>query len=95
MTVLLASGLRAQLPNAVPQAAPAREESSDDPLGRSTPHGTVLGFMNAASRDDFDLARSYLDTKQHDDLARELARQLQTILDRETSIDLSKLSRRP
>jgi len=95
LTLLLTPGLRAQVPNAPPQPPPARDEASDDPLGRSTPHGTVLGFIRAANREDYDGAASYLDTKQHGDLARELAQQLETILDRETSIDLSKLSSRP
>jgi MscS family membrane protein len=100
LTVLLvsmhfASGAWAQGPNGSQPTATAREEPSDDPLGRSTPRGAVLGFIKAAGRGDYDQAASYLDTKQHGDLARELAQQLQIILDRETSIDLSKLSRKP
>jgi len=92
--VLFAPGLKAQFPGA-PQTPPVREETSDDPLGRSTPHGAVLGFIRAASRGDYNQAANYLDTKQHGDLARELAQQLQTVLDRETTIDLNNLSRRP
>jgi hypothetical protein len=42
--------------------SPAREEASDDPLGRSTPHGAVLGFIRAAGRGDYDQAASYLNT---------------------------------
>lgn len=100
LTVLLvpvfsATVIQAQIPSALQQTVPAREQASDDPLGRGTPRGTVLGFIKAAGRGDYGQAASYLDTKQHGDLARELARQLQTILDRETSIDLSKLSRQP
>jgi MscS family membrane protein len=86
--------LQAQISNSLGQPPPAHE-TSDDPLGRSTPRGTVLGFLKAADREDYNQAVSYLDTGQRGDLARELARQLQLILDRETSIDLSKLSRRP
>jgi MscS family membrane protein len=95
LTVLIAPGLQAQLPSAARQTAPARQEAGDDPLGRSTPHGTVLGFIRAAGCGDYDQAASYLDTKQRGELARKLAQQLQAILDRETSIDLGRLSRQP
>jgi MscS family membrane protein len=94
-SITLAPWLQAQVPVQSPQAAPAREEASDDPLGRSTPRGTLLGFIKAVEREDYDQAVNYLDTKQHGDLARELAQQLKIILDRETSIDLDKLSTRP
>ena len=95
LAVLIAPGLKAQLPAVQQQTPPAHEESSDDPLGRSTPRGTVLGFMRAAEAEDYDRAVSYLDTKQHGNLARELAQQLKIILDRETSVDLNKLSTEP
>jgi len=99
LAALLAPALNAQvpLPSAPQQAAPASssQESADDPLGRSTPRGTVVGFIRAADREDYDQAADYLETSQRGENARELARQLQVILDRKTSIDLSKLSRRP
>ena len=95
MPLVVVPRLRAQVPNAPQQNTPAREEASDDPLGRSTPHGAVLGFIRAAGRGDYDQAASYLNTTQRGELARKLAQQLQVILDRETSIDLSKLSRQP
>jgi MscS family membrane protein len=95
LTVLLVPGLRAQVPGAPQQTAPAHQEAGDDPLGRSTPHGTVLRFIRAADRGDYDQAASYLNTRQHGELARKLAQQLQAILDRETSIDLGTVSRQP
>jgi MscS family membrane protein len=77
-------------------AAPAvHEQSNDDPFGRSTPRGTVLGFIKAASSDDYDTAVQYLDTRQHGQLARKLAQQLKEVLDRDASIDLARLSRKP
>jgi MscS family membrane protein len=87
--------LWAQVPSALQQTSAAREEASDDPLGRSTPRGAVLGFIKAAGGGDYDQAANYLNTKQPGDLARELAQQLQVILDREMSIDVNKLSRQP
>jgi len=95
LAVLLAPGLQAQLPVAPQQTPAPRDESSDDPLGRSTPRGTVLGFMRAAEAEDYDRAVNYLDTKQHGDLAQELAQQLQAVLDRESTVDLKKLSTKP
>ena len=95
LTALIASGTQAQVPSALQQTTVPRDEASDDPLGRSTPRGTILGFMKATSRGDYELAVSYLDTTQHGELARELAQQLQVVLDREISIDLNKLSVRP
>jgi MscS family membrane protein len=82
-------------PSATTPQTPAPEEISDDPLGRATPRGTVLGFWKAASTGDYDLAAQFLDTKQHGELAHTLASQLKEILDRGTAIDITRLSRRP
>jgi MscS family membrane protein len=95
LAVFLAPELHAQLP-LVPQKTPeVREESSDDPFGRSTPRGTVEGFIRAAEAEDYELAVNYLDTHLQGDLARELAQQLQAILNREASVDLHNLSTKP
>ena len=80
---------------AAPVAGSAQDQGSDDPLGRGTPHGTVLGFIKAANSGDFDGAAQYLDTKQHGALAGKLAEQLSEILNRDTAIDLTKTSRKP
>ncbi len=77
------------------QPAAAQSQANDDPFGRATPHGTVLGFVKACNRGDYDDAAQYLNTRQHGDLAERLAQQLKAVLDRETSIDLAKLSRKP
>jgi len=95
LALLVAPGVRAQLPAAPPKTPAAAEESSDDPLGRSTPRGTVVGFMRAADKEDYDLAVSYLDTNQRGDSARQLAQQLQAVLNRESSIDLNEVSAKP
>jgi MscS family membrane protein len=55
----------------------------------------VVGFIKAADGEDYDRAVSYLETKQQGDLARELARQLQVVLNRGSSITLDKLSDKP
>lgn len=78
---------------AIPQAT-TQVSPSDDPLGRSTPQGTVLGFLRAMAREDYDRAIEYLDTKQPPKRAIQLARQLQSILDRELPEEVSELSRK-
>lgn len=93
--LLLVPAIQAQIPAVSAPAAPAKEESSDDPLRRSTPRGAVRGFMEAAGAGDYDQAVRYLDTHQHGETAQELARQLETVLDRESSIDLNRLSQKP
>jgi MscS family membrane protein len=85
----------AQIPGAPKHAAEPQTEASDDPLGRGTPRGTVLGFIKAVGKEDYDEASGYLDTKQKGDLAQKLAKELKTILDKEGSIDIKNLSRRP
>ena len=73
----------------------AREVFLDDPLGRNTPYGTVFGFMKAVDREDYERAVEYLDTKQPLKRAKQLARDLQVILDRGLSASLPKLSKKP
>jgi MscS family membrane protein len=64
-----------------------------DPLGRSSPHGCVVGFLLAAQKQDYARAVQYLDTKKPPDQAEELARQLQTVLDTGLTGTLDGLSR--
>ena len=67
------------LPTAASPPAQAAE-APKDPLGRSTPRGTLLGFLAAARNGDEDLARHYLDTGAGS-AAQSLARQLFVVLD--------------
>src|SRR5512143_3393690 len=67
---------------AEPQAA------SDDPLGRSTPYGTVMGFIRAAERDDYQRAARYLESKHPARKKEELASALKVVLDRAVVLDL-------
>ncbi len=55
----------------------------------------MLGFIKAANRGDYEEAAQFLDTRQKGTLAQKLAQQLQEILNRETSIELNKISRKP
>jgi MscS family membrane protein len=86
LVLTAATGFAAEKKGPLPAAktveAPAAQEViADDPLGRSTPQGTVVGFMRAAGRDDFERAVEYLDTKQPPQRAQQLARRLRYILE--------------
>jgi len=93
LAVLLASSPLAQdAPTRGAPAAPAPEEEPEDALGRSTPRGAVLGFLNAARRGDYVLAREYLNTKLKSDAAEDLSRQLFVVLDARLPARLTQVS---
>ncbi len=76
------------------QAAPP--SVGQDPLGRTTPQGTVLGFIRAAQDQNWPRAVQYLDTSLSPKAAEELARQLKVTLDNGLPTeDLSTLSANP
>jgi MscS family membrane protein len=82
---------------AIPTSAPttAQPEVPKDALGRTTPRGTVLGFLSAARKGDNDLAASYLNTRLHGQAATDLAHQLFLVLDRRLPARLNDLSDKP
>ena len=97
---IVTSGLAAQKPGILPGAKeaqrPAEQETVfDDPLGRSTPQGTVFGFIKAASKGNDELALQYLDTKTKGTAAQKLISGLQAILDYGFSGHLGMLSNKP
>src|SRR4029453_11985950 len=73
-----------------PQAAPAK-----DALGRDTPRGTVLGFMNAARNARDEVSPQYLNTPLRDQAAVDLALKLFPVLDSRLPPRLNELSDRP
>jgi MscS family membrane protein len=75
-------------PNAAAQPAPLT-----DPLGRSTPRGTVRGFLDAARGGDHARAAQYLNTRRSD--AGELARKLFVVLDARLPARLLRISDEP
>ena len=80
LPVLAQHGLPLTVP--VPAAVTSPPESPKDALGRTTPRGTVLGFLNAARGGNDELAVRYLDTRLTGKAATTLAQQLYTVLDR-------------
>ncbi len=81
LAILLSpAGAAAQAPAAAqPAAAPA---PNVDRLDRTTPRGTVSGFLAAARRGEDDLARQYLNTRLTGEAGATLAHQLFVVMDR-------------
>src|SRR5271165_945611 len=86
---------RAQIPKIGSPAQPAKTEAPKDTLGRTTPRGTVIGFLAAAHKGNFELATEYLNTKLHGSAANTLAQQFAVVLDRRLPAKLNQLSDKP
>ncbi len=71
------------------------EVATEDPLGRSTPQGTVFGFMKSAAQGNYDQALQYLDTKIVGIKAQKLVDGLRVILERGFSGQVAMLSNKP
>ena len=78
-SVLVLFGLMLLQPLA---AQSSKAEPAADPLGRSTPQGTVIGLIYAAKKDDLERAAEYLDSTLEPQKRQELARELGIVLDR-------------
>src|SRR5580704_18894430 len=88
-SLLVAAWGQEPAPTTVPSEVPT------DSLGRSTPRGTVLGFLGAAHRGEYSAAARYLNTPLEGSAADGLASQLITILDRRLPARLDQLSSQP
>jgi MscS family membrane protein len=96
LCVLPAPRVEAQSTPAGSSAAASSEQKPPaDPLGRSTPHGTVTGLIRVAEQGNLDGAAEYLDPGLRLPARRELARQLWTVLDRKLLTGLGRLSDQP
>jgi MscS family membrane protein len=76
--------------------APAPQNQISDPLGRSTPRGTIRGFVKAADRNDFETAVQYLQVPgkpKHE--TEKLARDLKELMNRYFSRPLALISDSP
>ena len=95
---LLTGATYAQLPVATTPNAPApapTKPAEEDPFGRETPRGCVLGFLKAAERGEDSRAAQYLDVHVAPQQAEELARQLYVVLNHGLSKNPDELSRAP
>jgi MscS family membrane protein len=64
-------------------------------LGRISPRGAVLGFLNAARNGNTQVAALYLNTSLRGEAAQDLAHQLAVVLDRRLPARLNQLSDSP
>ena len=78
---------------AQPATTPAKVET--DPLGRDTPRGTVLHFLDAARAGNYRLAREYLDTRVSPATAETLAEQLYAVLNAKLPARIPQISDKP
>jgi MscS family membrane protein len=95
-----ANGLAVPNPGTLPGSKEAERPAGpevvyEDSLGRSTPQGTVFGFMKSASQRNYDQALQYLDTKLTGIRAQKLIDALRVILERGLSGKLALLSNKP
>lgn len=93
--MLLCVTATAQLPGSGPAPAAPLPDKPADVLGRGTPRGSVLGFLRAARKGDYDVAAQYLNTRLRGKAAATLANQLFVVLDRRLPPRLNELSDRP
>jgi MscS family membrane protein len=87
-----------QLSKTAKSSQPAKADEAkgpEDPLGRTNPRGTVLGFLSAAYNQKYDTATQYLNTHARENEARVLAQQLFFVLDRRLPARLNQLSNDP
>src|SRR6202158_2113175 len=87
VTSLLQSGTQVQTPT----------PASADPLGRETPSGTVLGFLQAAQFGNYKTASDYLQISaaRRPSQGADLAQKLKVLMDRAFVTGLRRLSTRP
>jgi MscS family membrane protein len=93
LILLVWAPLWAQL--GIPAPAPVQPEVAKDSLGRTTPRGTVLGFLSAGREGKDELAAQYLNTRLRGNAAAVLAHQFFTVLDRRLPARLNELSDKP
>jgi MscS family membrane protein len=87
VTVSLGQSIAKQIDKALSPAVPAgnsNEAQPVDPLGRSTPRGTVVGFLQAAQSGNYKLAANYLQLSKNlrASQGEQLARDLHVLMDR-------------
>ena len=81
------------LPGTNPPAS--QPEVPKDSLGRTTPRGTVLGFLTEARKGEYQVAAEYLNTRLRGKPAAVLAYKLSIVLDRRLPARLNQLSDKP
>jgi MscS family membrane protein len=95
LVILFCPPTWAQMHKPSSEPPPHQLEAPKDPLGRTTPRGTVLGFLSVARDGRDELAAQYLNTRLSGNAAGILAHQLFIVLDRRLPPRLNELSDLP
>jgi MscS family membrane protein len=97
VSVVLLSCFPAWPQVAIPGTNPpaSQPEVPKDSLGRTTPRGTVLGFLAEARKGEYQVAAEYLNTRLRGKAAAVLAYKLSIVLDRRLPARLNQLSDKP
>jgi MscS family membrane protein len=95
LVLLLSLPARAQTSLITKAPVAAQPATPADPLGRTTPRGTVLGFLKAARKGSYEAAAGYLDTSLRGQPAEIAAQHLSFVLDRRLPTRLNELSDLP
>jgi MscS family membrane protein len=97
LALILLQRVDAQAPKTDSPQTKTTEQAKpvEDPLGRSTPHGTVVGLVTAAQHGNLDRASEYLESSLPSSERQELAEQLWVVLDRKLFTTLDRVSDKP
>ncbi len=95
VALLICLPVSGQVDTHSPTTAASQPEIPQDALGRTTPRGTVLGFLLAGRSGNDGEAVEYLNTRLRGKAAEELAHQLFVVLDRRLPAKLHALSDKP
>lgn len=97
LLVFLCAHVFAQLPTLATPATPSvASEAHVDPFGRTTPRGTVTGFIRATQRGDFAGATRFMQLPRAQSANGEpVARQLKELMDRYYAHSIESISDKP
>ena len=91
----LAQPIAAQIPGTQAQKSESSAQPATDPLGRSTPRGTLMGFLRAVEKNDASAVRYLEVTAGESQQALDSARDLRNLIDRYLKVPLAKVSDSP
>ncbi len=95
LALLFSQGVGPQHVLPAPEPPVFKAEVSQDPLGRTTPRGTVRGFLSAASKDEKQTAVRYLNTSQDGRAGLLLVDELFAVLNRRLHVEFNEISDQP
>ena len=96
LTASISSSITAQIPGLQKTQSEQPQQPAQDPLGRTTPRGTIASFIRAVDRNELASATQYLQvTPGLQQSPESLARDLKTLLDRHFQEAITSISDDP